>query len=219
MNHKKMEIISGLLVLAAIVSSFYFYPLLPERVITHWNFAGQADGWNSKNFQVIFFPTLIVIMFLLFKFLPRLDPKVMERPADFNEVYSWLRLVIIFFFTGLYLLTNFVNLGYDWPISKIMPSLVGLLFIVIGFLIKDIKQNWFVGIRTPWTLSSEEVWRKTHRFGSKVFIIAGVVFLFLPFLSRQWNAFFFILLILLIFSSLVYSYLIFRKVKKNNLPK
>ena len=128
-NKNIWEIISALLVLAVLLSAFYFAQYLPDRVITHWNAAGEADGWGSKNFQVIFLPLLMLFMHLLFKYLPKLDPK--KRNYDkFANVYGIFRIAIIAFFAAMYFMTSLINLGYEISISLVMPFLVGLLFII-----------------------------------------------------------------------------------------
>jgi uncharacterized membrane protein len=216
-NKKIWEFISLLLVLAVIVSAFYFYQHLPDKIITHWNAAGEADGWGSKNFQVIFLPLLVLFMHLLFKYLPKFDPKK-RNYEKFANVYGIFRVVIIAFFAAVYFMTSLINLGYDISISLVMPFLVGLLFVVIGIMMKDIKPNWFIGIRTPWTLSDDRVWKKTHDYGGRAFILAGLLFVLLAFLPEGLFVYGFAVIMLLILSSVIYSYFVYKGLKNSPKP-
>ena len=99
--------------------------------------------------------------------------------------------------------------------TELTTWLVGLLFIAIGFLIKNVKQNWFMGIRNPWTLSNEEVWKKTHLMAQKVFIVGGIFFLFMPYVSPGYVPIIFIFVIVMILLlSVGYSYWLYRKIEK-----
>lgn len=209
-NTKLLDLISGLIILATIGSVFYFYPLLPERVITHWNFAGQADGYSSKNFQVIFFPALIIFMYLLFWALPKIDPKN-KNYANFLLPYKVMQTVFITFMATLFFVTSLVNIGYNISISVFTSLGIGIMFIILGWYMPHLKPNWFVGIRTPWTLSNDEVWARTHRVGGKVFIFAGVLFVVMPYLGEQLFVYSLILFFLMIISTVFYSYWLHRK--------
>ncbi|MBT6690818.1 SdpI family protein [Candidatus Parcubacteria bacterium] len=207
------ELASCLLVVAVVLAAFYFYQYLPDKIVTHWNAAGEADGWGSKNMQIIFLPLLILFVHLLFKLLPKIDPKK-KNYEKFANVYGIFRVAIVGYLAIIYFLTGFVNLGYDISISAVMPILIGLLFIVMGVVMKDIKPNWFMGIRTPWTLSNDTVWKKTHEFGGKTFVLSGLLFMLLGVLPEEWFGVGLIIVILLTLSSVVYSYFIYKKLKK-----
>jgi len=208
------DIVIILFLLAGFVGAMYFYPILPDRVITHWNWVGQADGWGTKTFSTIGIPIIMLAMYILFKFLPKIDPHH-QNYQNFAKAYSAMQLAIIGLLTVIYFVTNLVNLGYNLSIAKIVPAIIGAMFIIMGFYLKDIKLNWFVGIKTPWTLSSETVWHKTHVFGSKVFILSGVLFLIAPYLPASFALYFFIIFMALVLSTIVYSYLVFKQEKKS----
>jgi len=116
----------------------------------------------------------------------------------------------------IYMIIGLNGLGYNLPVGVIMPGLIGLLFIVLGNYLGKIKMNWFMGIRTPWTMSSENVWNKTHRFGGKMFILAGLLMIaqiFLP-LNFRLPVFIFSIAVIL-FGTVGYSYLVYLREKKN----
>jgi len=211
---KFYDIVSIIIILAVAISAYYFNGLLPDTVVTHWNVEGVADGWGDKNILVVFIPFLTIGLYILFRFLPRLDPKK-ENYIKFDSAYHAFKLLIIAFMAVIYFVSVYVNLGYDLSISNIVTWLVGGLFIIIGFLIKNVKQNWFMGIRTPWTLSNEDVWRKTHLMAQKVFIVGGILFLFIPYVSASFVPVIFIFVIIMIIGlSFGYSYWLYRKLEK-----
>jgi uncharacterized membrane protein len=212
----KSEFFSLLLIAISVAASFYFYAHFPERVITHWNFAGEPNGWSSRGFAAFFFPALLAGMYILFLAIPYFDPKK-ERYAEFAKAYSVFRAFIIFIMTLIFFIASLDNLGFNFNIGAWTASAVGVLFIVIGNYMGKLKMNWFVGIRTPWTLSSEAVWNKTHRFGGKVFVFCGVLMALTGFSPLAWRLPLFIAeIIILLFGTIIYSYLVYLQEKKKN---
>lgn len=176
----RSEIIPLTAVAATVVISALSYSRLPETVVSHWNFAGEANGWTTRNFHVIFFPLLMAAMYILFLALPYLDPKK-ERYLEFAKTYNIIRNLIMLVMLAVYLIATLVNLGYDINIAKTVPLLIGAMMIVMGNYMGKLKKNWFVGIKTPWTLSSENVWLKTHRLGGRMFVLFGLILIVTPY--------------------------------------
>ncbi len=203
----KTEIIPIIFILVTLVVSFYFYAFFPDQVAIHWNVQGNVDTYSNKTFAAFFFPLFILFIYLLLLFVPYLDPKK-NNYHKFKNIYHILKGGIIVFMLLFYFVVGFNGLGYNLPVNIIAPLGVGLFFILIGFYLKDIQPNWFLGIRTPWTLSSESVWIKTHRYGSKIFIISGFV-MFLAAIFPAQFIYFIILFIVLILTIVIYSYLIY----------
>jgi len=165
----------GLVIAAvAVAVSLWAYPQLPPTVATHWNVRGEADGFSSRLAAVAIMPLVILVMTGLFNVLPRLDP----RRANYSKFIGtyWLiaNAVILFMLIGHGMIVA-TGLGYPVKIGRTMPIGVGLLFIVLGNYLTRVEPNWFVGIRTPWTLSSDTVWRKTHRTGGWLMVLGGIV--------------------------------------------
>lgn len=201
---------SWIIIVITMATAFYFYEFLPEQVITHWDISGQPNGWSSKEFASFFFPALLLVMYLLFQWFPRLDPRK-GNYKKFTNAYRFFIFAIILFMALIYFITNLVNLGVDLDVGKSVMSLVGLLLIIIGSILDKVKSNWFIGIRTPWTLSSETVWKQTHIFAKKVFTVGGLVLLVSQFLPEnlQWPAF--IIVILFLITPAIYSYFLYKK--------
>ncbi|MFA4942004.1 MAG: SdpI family protein [Patescibacteria group bacterium] len=212
----KTEILPFLAMALVAVSSFYFYSHFPDRVPTHWGISGEIDGWGSRNTAFII-PAVIVGMYFMFLLLPFVDPKK-ERYEQFKKPYHVFKNFLIIFMAIIYFVTSFAGLGYDLPVGIIIPVMIGILFVIIGNYMAKIKMNWFFGIKTPWTLSSEEVWNKTHRFGGKMFVLGGILIAINSFLPLSFRLPVFIFtVIMLSFGTMGYSYLVYLKEKKNNI--
>lgn len=210
----KTEFIPLLLIILTLASAVFFYNNLPERVATHWNFAGQVDAYGSGKAQAIAIPLMVVGMYLLFLLMPYLDPKK-ERYEQFSKIYHIFKTMILALLIIIYFIVGLNGLGYNLPVGLIIPALIGLLFIIIGNYMAKIKRNWFVGIRTPWTLSSEEVWNKTHRFGGKMFILAGLLMIAEIVMPNSWKLWIFIIMMAVLLGGTVgYSYIVYLQEKK-----
>ncbi|PLX25786.1 hypothetical protein C0580_01460 [Candidatus Parcubacteria bacterium] len=212
---KLFEVISILALVAMVVLAYYFNGVLPDQVISHWNAQGQADDYSSKTFFVYFMPLLSIGVYLLMKYLPKVDPKKANY-IKFDTAYNFLRLYLVLFFLVIFYVSGMMNLdfGKDWNMGQIMPVVIAILFVCIGLIMPQIKQNWFAGIKTPWTLSDNENWEKTHRFGGKMFILGGLVFLSMAFLPSNYFIVVFVVAIAIILSPILYSYFIFRNSQK-----
>lgn len=207
-------IIQIVIVLASIVLSIYFYQNFPEIVPIHWNVAGQADNFGSKAFGAFMFPVLLIAIYILFELLPKIDPRK-ERYVEFAKVYSIIKTVMMLVLFGVFVISGLNSLGYTVSVSFWVPFMIGLMFIVLGNYLGKIRNNYFVGIKTPWTLANEEVWNKTHRLGGKLFILAGVVMLLMDFVPVPLR----LPLLLVVVGvaailPIVYSYFLYRKLKK-----
>lgn len=210
----KTEIIPVLLVLAAFSLGIYFAANFPERVIVHWNFQGVPDGYGSKNFGAFALPALLLGIYILFLLLPVLDPKS-ERYEQFAKIYHLFKTGIILALFGVFAASGFYNLGVPVPINVVVPVLVGALLIVLGNFMGKIKSNWFVGVRTPWTLASENVWNKTNRFGGYTMVLFGVLIIIVPFLPQKLGlALFAAGAIFATVGTMAYSYWLFKKEKR-----
>jgi len=210
----KTEIWPFLMLLSAVVLSFWAYPLLPDMVVSHWNFSGQANGWSSREFHCLFFPALIFFIYFVLSLSPKFDPNS-ERYQEFAKAFLLIRDAIIFVLLVVFAAATFANLGYPINIGGVTAGAIGLLMIVMGNYLGKLKRNFFIGIRTAWTLSSENVWNKTHRLMARLFIIWGLGLIAAPWVGSTFS---FIILfggiLLVAICPAVYSYLLFSKEKK-----
>ena len=134
---KKLDLISLSLVALTIVFSIIILKYLPDKMITHWDFEGNANGWSDKYFFTSLMSVMILFMYLLFNFLPKIDPKK-NNYIKFNDFYKSFQLIIILFLFLIYILTILINLGVDISVSKVVSLMVGLLFIYLGIYMKKI---------------------------------------------------------------------------------
>ncbi|NUM25397.1 MAG: SdpI family protein [Candidatus Buchananbacteria bacterium] len=211
----KTEIMPVITLILLAVISVYFYNNFPNQVPTHWNYRGEVDGYSGKAFGAFGIPVIIVVMYVMFLLFPLLDPKK-DRYQQFKKTYHVFKTMIIVVMGLIYFYSGLAALGYPVSINIAVPATIGLLFIVMGNYMSKIKSNWFIGIRTPWTLSNEEVWNKTHRVGGKIFIALGafmIIGIFLPD-KIYWQGFI-VSLLASVVGMMGYSYWIFKKINKN----
>lgn len=209
----KTTIIIISLIMISFIAGIYYYQIFPEKIVSHWNSKGEPDGFLSKSLGIFFIPILALIFFLIFILLPQLDP-LRRNIEKFKAYYNNFILIFIVFMFYTYLLTITWNIGYRFNMVLMLVPALGLLFIYMGFLLEKTRRNWFIGIRTPWTLSSDRVWNKTHRLGGKLFKISGVIVIAGVFF--QSNLIWFILTPIISSSiiTIIYSYLLYEKIKR-----
>jgi uncharacterized membrane protein len=207
---RKSEIIFLGLVLLSFLMGFYFYPQMPERVASHWNASGQVDGYMPRFWGVFFMPVVLIVMALLFILIPRIDP-LKHNIEQFRRHYDAFIFVLMVYMMALHLQTLLWNIGFHISPNATMPVGVGLLFFYAGIMIENAKMNWFIGIRTPWTLSSEVVWDKTHKVGGKMFKIAGLIGLSGVFFQSYAVYFILIPALFVAVYTIVYSYIAYKQ--------
>jgi uncharacterized membrane protein len=150
------------------------YPDLPERMAVHFGDTGQPDGYLPRLYAVAVGPVAGLGALVLFQALPRIDP-LGENVAGFQRYYDLLAVVTVGILAYVHGLVLAYNLGYRVNVATLAVPLVAVTLVVAGYVVENAEQNWFVGIRTPWTLSDEEVWAATHERTGALFKLAGVV--------------------------------------------
>jgi uncharacterized membrane protein len=174
---KKILVAALALIALSFLVSLWFYGALPARVASHWNAGGAVDGYASKNVALFLMPVLSLALLGLFLVLPRIDP-LKRNYAAFQRYYDAFVLLFVAFLAYLHALTLYWNLGGRFSMTVLLSPAFAALFYYCGVLVEHAKRNWFVGIRTPWTLSSDRVWARTHEIGGKLFKACGVAALF-----------------------------------------
>jgi uncharacterized membrane protein len=160
--------IAAMLMFTAVV-----YSTLPERIPTHWNFRGEVDGWSSRLWGSLLAPLVSAGIWVLLPVLRRVDPR--RRNYDRFEPTFWLLVnLLVVFLAGIHVMTLGVALGWAIDMTRAILVIVGLMFAVLGNYLPRLRSNWWMGIRTPWTLESETVWRSTHRLAGYTFVIGGL---------------------------------------------
>lgn len=210
---KKTEIFILLIILISFAAAFFLYPQMSDKMASHWNMKGDVDGYMPKAWGLFLMPIISVVLFLMFLLIPRVDP-LKENIEKFREYFDWFVVLIILFLFYIYALSISWSFGYRFNMGQVLSPALGILFYYAGILISNAKKNWFIGIRTPWTMSNEHVWNKTHRLGGKMFKISGVICLF-GFVFPAY-AFWFVLIPIFVTAiyTNVYSYFAYKKEKR-----
>jgi len=206
---KSEAIVLGIIVLSFLIG-MYFYPRMPDAMASHWDSRGEVNGYMSKFWGLFLMPTISVGLVLLFVLIPKIDPLKanIEKFRRYFDVFVLLMIVFLFY---LYLLTILWNMGLRFDMIQLLAPAFGILFYYCGILVENAKRNWFIGIRTPWTLSSEKVWEKTHRIGGRLFKITGVVALLGVLLPDYAMLFVLVPILLVAAYTIVYSYFEYQK--------
>ena len=215
MTTKTTSIFVLLMITIAVIAGALLWNQLPEQMASHWNTNDEVDGYMSKFWGVFLMPLITLGMFGLFIALPNMDP-LKANIASFRGAFNLFIVLITLFLLYIHGLTLAWSLGYQsFKMSTMMLPFMGILFIFIGYLLKQAKRNFFIGIRTPWTLSSDTVWDKTHQLGSVLFMVSGALAFFGSFFGG--TVAFWLLFVPLMGSTLVlmiYSYILYRNETK-----
>ena len=201
--------ITTVLTLLPILFGLAVYGRLPDEMPVHWNGAGEVDGYSSKAMAVFGMPAFLALVNVACQFITLTDPKHDNTEGKVRTLVFWLIPVISIVMNSVCLL---VGLGEEISVERIAPLLVGIIFLIIGNYMPKVKQNYTIGIKVPWTLNSEENWRRTHRLGGWMFMLCGVAMM----LSAVIAAEFFLGLMLGIILAaaivpMIYSYILYRK--------
>lgn len=197
--------------LVSLVISAIAFPKLPEQIAVHFNVQGNADGFGSP-LMVFMFPAIILLITVIGEFTKHVDPKASNYSVFSKHYYLFFLVINVFMLlVQLYVITYALEL-ITFNVSNIITILVGVMFIIVGNLMPKIKQNYFMGIKTPWALADEQVWYATHRFGGKLWFILGIFMCICGFLP-SYIVFSAILISALIaaFAPIIYSYIIYKR--------
>ena len=176
----------GILIIAVtVISTLVLWPQLPDRVPTHWNASGQVDGWSSKEQVTLLMPGIMVGMLLLTAALPWLSPRNFEVQSKNNGAYLPIMLAVIGFMAVVHFAVLAAAMGHRFDTGHVIVAGIGILFGAIGAMLPKVPRNFYVGVRTPWTLADVRVWESTHRFAGKSFVLGGLATVALSFLTNS----------------------------------
>jgi uncharacterized membrane protein len=205
------DLVSILLIVISIALSIYALPALPQDLASHWDMAGEVNGHMPAFWGAFLMPAISAALFMMFLAIPLIDPLSANIKA-FQKDYHRFILVLILFLFLVHIQILLWNLGTKIGFNLTIPILLGGLFFYLGTLLGRVKRNWFIGIRTPWTMSSDEVWDKTHRLGGKLFKAVGVISILSILLPTGGILVVIALIIAAAISTVVYSYLAYRDI-------
>lgn len=211
MKFSKTEITLYILAFLVLIIGIFLLPNLPDKMATHWNQFGVADGFSSKIVGVLIMPISFLVLAFIYSLVSRTryikEDKELKRPLD------KIMIAAAFFLLLISVLSFLWNVGYTFNMSYFILPPTGLLFFLLGYLVIDVKQNYFFGIRNLWTLKSKKVWIKTHFVSGIFFMLLGLFMLYTIFFINY--AFLILLISVLIYGifSFIYSFLIYKNEK------
>jgi immunity protein, SdpI family len=174
MNTKTTWIVLAIITAASLVLGLAVYGMLPEQVASHWNAQGEADGYSSALSGILLLPAVMAGTAVLLMFIPAIDP-LKENIAAFREDYNGMIIAMTGFLFYVHLLTLLYNLGMNFKMNSMLAPGFGGLFFWVGNMIGKARRNFFIGVRTPWTLSSDRVWQRTHERAAVGYKAAGAL--------------------------------------------
>lgn len=202
----KTPILTTIVCLLPIVYGLLIWEKLPAEVPTHWNAAGEIDGYSSKAFAVFGLPLIMAGVNLICQIAMRIDPKQQNYGEKVKAVVSWMIPVMNLVISPMTLLAA---QGVEVDMVLIASLMCGILFLIIGNYLPKCKQNYTMGIKVPWTLNSEENWNKTHRLAGFIWIIGSVIIILITLLG--YPLLMLPVVLVMVFVPIIYSYILYRK--------
>ena len=199
-------IITSIVILLPVLTGVVLWDTLPEQIPTHWNAAGEIDGWSSKAFAIFGLPLMMLAMHWLCVLGTAADPKKANHSDKLIHLVLWIIPIIS---VVLFALTYVAALGTEVRMEMVMPLLVGFVLTGVGNYLPKCKQSYTIGIKIPWTLHSEENWNRTHRFAGRLWLVCGLGIMLTAFVGGFW--FFLPIVLVMVLAPTVYSYLLHRK--------
>lgn len=206
---KKEQIAWGIIFVSFALGAV-LYSEMPEKMATHWGMNGEVDGYMMKSFGLFFMPSLSIFLLGLFLLIPEIDP-MKANIEKFRKYYDGFIIFLLLFLLYVHGLILAWNLGIEFNMTLAILPAMGLLFYYLGVLMENAKRNWSIGIRTPWTLSSDNVWGKTHKLGAKLYRAAGIIAMLGIFFENYAIALILIPIISVSIYLIIYSYSEYRK--------
>ncbi|MBQ8590952.1 MAG: SdpI family protein [Firmicutes bacterium] len=202
-RNKGVLIITTLITVLPILVGLILWDQLPDQMATHFNFAGEADGWSGKTFAVIGLPMVLVGTHLICTLATLADPKKQNIGDKMFRLVLWICPVLsIFVNGGVYL----YSLGFPVDMGRICMIMVSVVFLIVGNYMPKCRQNYTVGVKTPWALADVENWNKTHRLAGWLWILSGVLMGIAAFLNKMNMAIMLGLILMAAFVPMIYSY-------------
>lgn len=192
-----------------------YWDKFPAEIATHFDFNGKPNGTSSKTFGLLIIPLMNIGMYFLFIYIPNIDPS-RSNYILFETNYDRIRLAIHIFLLYIFCFIATYGLGYHENLTLFLFYGILIFLLILGRAMKTIKHNYFIGIRTPWTLANEEVWDKTHVFTSKVWTISTIMMMVLLSFLPMKEIMFMVFIAIIVLIPVVFSYLEFRKIQNKS---
>lgn len=206
--------INAAILVLSILAGMYFWNELPNVMASHWDVNDQVNGTMNKFWGTFMLPIVLVAITLLLLAVPYIDP-LKQNIEEFRPTFNMFITMLSVFFAYNYSLSLAWNLGAQFKMSQMILPGIGIIFVGSGYLITQAKRNYFIGIRTPWTLANDVVWDKTHAIGGKLFVAAGVITMLSAFASQYAFPIMMVAIFGTVIYTTVYSYVIFTQIQRS----
>lgn len=214
-NFSFIRIVQYIVVLGMFALAAWLYPTLPNIMPVHWGITGEPNGWAPKLWGAWLLPIIGLLLTLLFPLFAKIDPKA-ENYKEFSRAWNVLQLGIVVFFAyveGIIFYTV-LHPAHNALLGRDLLIGIGFLFIVLGNYMGKIRQNFFIGVRTPWTLSDPEVWQKSQRIGGWTFVIGGIATMVLSWLFPMTIGWFTGVIIAIVIIPILSSYILYQRKRR-----
>jgi len=202
-----------ILIIISIIIGVIYYPKVNDKIASHWNAKGEVDGQMNKFWGMFLLPIILILMYFFYLVFPRIDP-LRKNIKSFRFEFDIFMIILFVFLFYVYLLTILYNIGIIINLSKFMIPAFAILIYYCGVLLRRSKRNWFIGIKTPWTLSNDYVWNRTHKIAGNLFKVSGILILISLFIYKLAYIILLVTILLSVAISVIYSYFIYRKIIK-----
>lgn len=211
--------ISIIIIVIQLILAIYIGSFIEEdaKIPSHWNIQGEVDGYVSKTMGIYLFVGINIILLIIMIGLPYFSVRYKNAPQRFSKMVPIVTNIIIFFLAAIHVYILLIGAEKLEITGNFIFYALGLMFILLGNVIPKMPSSFFIGIRTPWTLSSELVWRKTHKLGGITFILSGLLMLIVPATStgsKTAMTLMFVCVIILVLIPALYSFYLYKQDKK-----
>lgn len=199
-------------VVASFIATAWLYPRLPDRIAVHWGLSGQADGFADKPWAPFIMPLVLLGFTLLMELAPRLSPRshsLVRSGVAYGATFT--ATCILLGLAQAFILA--VALGYSVSVQTAIPIAVGSFLMVVGNYLSKTSKNFFMGIRTPWTLANDEVWFRTHRLGGRIWVVAGAALIVTALLGHGMLGLLLAVFVCVLVPT-IYSYVVYRQLDR-----
>lgn len=204
-------LISLALISISLAVSAWIYPSLPDVVPTHWNIRGEADGFGPKGVAAWLLPAVALGLLGFMALVPWMSPKDFQVDSH-GPAYGFIIVAMTALFVFIHLLSLTGAMNASFPVGRILMVGVFLFLAAIGSVLGQVRRNFFIGVRVPWTLASERVWDDTHRLAAKTFVIGGVVGASLALVDQTVAAI--AMLVPIVLVPIVYSFVRYKQLER-----
>lgn len=176
--------IPAILILAAVIVTIAVYPRLPEQIPTHWSMSGEVNGWSNRLWGAWMLPLIMAVVWLFMRAIPHIDPRKANY-EKFSGMYDALVILILAFMLLMHVVVLLSATGNVIRMDRVVMPATGIFIAIMGVLLPRAQPNWFVGFRTPWTLTSDLSWERTHKVGGTLFIALGLLIVASTFIAPE----------------------------------